>query len=225
MSKKIDILNELQNPWFWIYVILMIFFSTLWWIKLPWQTIKILAAFGLPVSQLIYNLKVKIDEKSQIFPSFLRWSYFIVLLFFAIVYTSAILKEIVISVIMLLVTFGTIIFSALILNFLNLWKSKNLFWIIIFYLALAFTSIIMFGYIYTILGAFENNKIFDSEGKSIQSAWDYVYFSSSVFYSNTFGEHPNGLSKLFVQIELGFSVVVHIIILGFVINSLSNKKS
>ncbi|MBI3027747.1 hypothetical protein HYY70_06580 [Candidatus Woesearchaeota archaeon] len=216
--------TEFSNLWFWTYLGLIILFTTVWFLKIPSETFKILAAFGLAISQLIYNLKVKIDEEAKVYPNFLRWSYFILLLLFAIVYTSAVLKEITISIITLLITFGAILLSTLILNFSNLWKSKSIFWIIIFYLALAFTSIILFGYIFTIISSFEDSRILDSKGQPIKGAWEYVYFSSSVFYSNTFGETPNGLSKLFVQIELAFSFIVHIIVLGSIVNSLNNKN-
>lgn len=177
------IFEEIRNPWFWFYLISLVIFTIVWFIPIPWKTINIIGAFGAVGSQLIYNLKVKMDEKIMIFSKFIRWAYFIVLLLFAITYTSAILKEISISIISLLTTFSAILLGAVILNFSNLFKSR---W-------------------------------------PWEGAWNYVSFSSSMFYSNMFGEVPFGISKLFSHVELAFSFVVHIIVLGFIINSKSNK--
>ncbi|MBI3026788.1 hypothetical protein HYY70_01630 [Candidatus Woesearchaeota archaeon] len=215
--------EEFRNPWFWFYLISLVIFTFVWFIPIPWKTINIVGAFGTVISQLIFNLKAKMDEKISIFSRFIRWAYFIVLLLFAITYTSAILKEITISVITLLITFGAILLGAVILNFSNLFKSRWPWGIISSYLALAFTSIFLFGFIFTITSALDSSKIVDPTGKSIDGAWNYVSFSSSIFYSNTFGEVPSGISKLFAHIELAFSFIVHIIVLGFIINSKTNE--
>lgn len=224
-EKKFEdtIFEEIRNPWFWFYLVSLAIFTIVWFIPIPWKTVNIIGAFGTVGSQLIYNLKVKMDEKIPIFSKFIRWAYFVVLLLFAITYTSAILKEISISILTLLTTFGAILLGAVILNFSNLFKSRWPWGIIISYLALAFTSILLFGFIFTITSALDSSEIVDQGGNKLEGAWNYVSFSSSIFYSNTFGEVPSGISKLFAHIELAFSFVVHIIVLGFIINSKSNK--
>lgn len=216
---KEEVLEELKDKWFWAYLIGILGFTIIF-AKVPYTSFKIIAGFGVAVSQLIYNIRIIFLKKDSFFPSFLRWSYFIILLLFVTTYTAAIVKDIMVSIILLLTAFGIIILSALVISFINLWKSKNVYLIIITYLFFAFTAIVFFGYIFSIAVGFEGSQILNSDGVELEGAWNYVSFSSSVFYTNTFGEIPLGWPKLIAHFELAFSAVIHIIVLGMIINSL-----
>ncbi len=214
--------NIWKDPAPWLYIGFMILFFVILVIKsITSPTLKIISIFGLFVAQLLYTIKNKENKSTQIFPNFSNWAGTILLLLFAISYTAATVKEITFGAITFLFTLGTIMLGALVLNFSTLFKSKTLVGIILSYIMLAFGSILFFGFMYNIFSGFPEHQIISQEGNHINEVWNYLYFSSSVFYTNTFGDIlPQGFSKVMVQIELLYSFIVHIIVLGAVIPKL-----
>ena len=217
-------LDEWKNPWFWFYIGGMILATIILRIGINTKTIAVLAMFSFPVIQLIYNLKYKLDKKS--FPSgeYLRWAYFLLFLFFAIIYLSISLEEYQIAIPLLLFTVGSGLFFTSILNIKTLCKSRGLLGAIMAYLVAVFTIVVFFGFIYTISGTFENQGILNTDGEVIQNAWEYVYFSSSAFYTMVLDYSPKGFSRIIMQLELVASFIIHVFLLGILIPKIKKSK-
>lgn len=95
---------------------------------------------------------------------------------------------------------------------------------------MVFLTIILFGYVFTFISAFEGQEVIIT-GANIGAkltAWDYVYFSSGNFYAMSFGDLiPKGWAmKIFSQVELMISALIHVILLGDIISRRfeENKK-
>ena len=88
-----------------------------------------------------------------------------------------------------------------------------------------FLLIILFGYSYAILGSFEDNGIeWVTENGVVTDVWNSIYFSAQTFYSSSFGDIvPLGYSRLLVVVELIFSVILHVIVLGRIISGYDRK--
>jgi len=216
--------GEWQNKYFLIFLTSMLIFATVWSIGSLPKLVKILTSLLFLLSYVIYNIKV-ITKEDSILIKFLNWTLFIIILLLTIAYIAATFKEITIATFTLLITFGTIVLSSLFMGINNLWKSRGIFSIISSYLVLAFVAIVLFGSIFTVIGEFEGNELMWGNESKVEDAWDYMYFSSSVFYSSTFGDiFPLGYSRLLVSLEFAFSFVIHIIILGLIISQVYSSS-
>lgn len=223
-SFKECIPREWQNKYFLIFLTSMLIFAAVWFIGSLPKLVNILASFLFLGSYLFFNIKV-ITKEDSVLIKFLYWTLFIIILLLTIAYIAATLKEITIATFTLLITFGTIALSSLFIGINNLLKSEGIFSIISSYLVLAFVAIVVFGSIFTVIGEFEGNELMWGNGSEVEYNWDYMYFSSSVFYSCTFGDiFPLGYSRLLVSLELAFSFVIHIIILGLIISQVYSSS-
>lgn len=217
-----EIKKELKDFWFWIYAGGMLVLSILLYFRdnFP-NTINAGVLILFFINQLIYNIKVKVENKFQ---NRLRWGYFGVLFLLAIIYISIISQELQISIILLLILIMTILLGTIIIQFTNLNKSRGKVWLIINYLFFAFILIIFFGIIYTITIGF-GQDILTQENNKIQDMTELIFFSVSVFYSNVIGYYPTGFSKWIMQIETITSYILHIIILGYLISKPKREDS
>lgn len=105
----------------------------------------------------------------------------------------------------------------------SLKESKGLKQIIISYVGVSFSTILLFSMIFASISFGENKIVFNGE-KNLTS-WDYTYFSSNTFYSLSYGDYyPSGkLMQIFSQFEAVLSSIIHIIILGWLINTRIKK--
>jgi hypothetical protein len=160
---------------------------------------------------------------------YLGWTYFGILLFFAVGYTAVLTNDKIIIVLTLL----TLVYSSLIavlsifiaaasICAVSLWVSKKPLMIFLSYLFLVFTVLVTFGYLYAISHAFNIGEIKSPiDDTKVTNAWSFVYFSALIFYSSAFGDViPYGFSKVIVILQLFFSVIVHVFILGRAVTSL-----
>jgi hypothetical protein len=223
MEKNKSWLEEWKNPWFWFYVISMVLIVILFNLNLKIKTLQVALMFSFPIIQLIYNLKFKLSKEEYPFGNYIRWGLFWFLLLLSVSYLALSLNETQIAVTLIIfIMMATLILTSLI-NLKILCKSKRLSGAIIAYLIFAFTIVVSFGLIYSISGAFENNGVLNPNGNLITSAWDFVYFSSTVFYSQVMDYSPNGFSKIIVIVELSVSAIIHIFLIGILIPKLKNS--
>ena len=217
---KKEFKEEIGDRWFIGYFISMMVLGILLSVKIKSPTINEIIFILFPLVQVLYNIKSKTAKESK---NSLRWWFFSFLVIASILYISAINKEIALIVPLFLAMVILIFLGTLILSFKNLFDSKSIKQIIFSYLLFAFVVILLFGFTYALGSGWNQNKIIDNEQKVITNAWDFVYFSSSVFYSNVMGYYPYGISRLITQIESASSFIIHIILLGYVLKRLFDK--
>lgn len=213
MGIREKLLKEFQERSTQIYLLLVLVSLGAWFV-VPWLTLKVVALFFLCFTQLMYNLFTRItDEKSP------KWISFTIISLFTVAYTSALLNELILSAFALHLSFVILFVSSIIIHFLSLWRSKKVFWVMARYLLLSLALIIFFSYAYFVIVAVDNGGLLYSDGKRVSNLGDFVYFSSSVYYSITLGDifPSSGYLKLGTIIESAISFVVHIIVLGWVI--------
>ncbi|MCX6749391.1 MAG: hypothetical protein NTW17_01440 [Candidatus Pacearchaeota archaeon] len=129
-------------------------------------------------------------------------------------------------------SFATFIFIfflvSAIYSFLILIYSKKSLWSLIpSYVILAFLTIILFGYVFSIISAYPEQGLINSQNEKMNiTAWDYVYFSSNNFYTMSYGDaFPFGFwFKLASTLELLVSFIIHIIILGVIITEMGKNS-
>jgi len=204
-----------KNKYFWFHLIALLFLFITWFCTGFPKTIKILSIFLVVVSQLSYNVKVKIID--DFYFRFLQWLYFVLILLFAILYLASSVGDIKIAMVFYFIMPFVLLIGFFIPNVYALRKSRNVHEVISYYIIVVLIGIIIFGYGFIILSALGGNKL--------ENPWDYLYFSAQIFYSNNFGDIvPIGLSRLLAVIEIVFSAIIHIIVLGTIINRISGKN-
>jgi len=213
MDKEIK--EVFKNKYFWIHLIALSFLSITWFLTGSPKTVKILSIFLVVVSQLSYNVKVKIID--DFYFRFLQWLYLVLILLFAILYLASSVGDIKIAMGFYFIMPFVLLIGFFIPNVYALRKSRNVHEVISYYIIVVLIGIIIFGYGFIILSAFGGNKL--------ENPWDYLYFSAQIFYSDNFGDIvPIGLSRLLAVIEIVFSAIIHIIVLGTIINRISGKN-
>ncbi|MFA6462028.1 MAG: hypothetical protein WCV90_07225 [Candidatus Woesearchaeota archaeon] len=211
---------KIWNWWFLSYLVLVIIFGLLFrWQYSNWLNFTCLGM--LILIQFVFNIKIQYELKFKI----INWFSFFLLILVSIAYTLTKLNNVGLALFTLLVAVFITFLVALIVHVLNLWKSKGdrnkrVITTITYYLALAFTGIILFGYIFALIGINhpENSLKFTGVNNTLNGQ-DYIYFSAVTFYSGALGDIiPLGYSKMVMVMELAFSYIIHIIILGIVIS-------
>ena len=206
-----------------IYYIIALGILILAWHFVPSQTAKIVAVWGFFITQLIFNIKGNKKEMTPFF-QFANWAYVLLFFFLAISYSASAVHVPEITISTILVMFLVILLITALSNSVFLLKSKTWPFALLTYLALAASVIVLFGFIYAASSTFPAHSIFKDQIQYDGNAWTYVYFSSSMFYSNIVGSFdPQGYSRLFSQVELVLSAIIHIFMLGYVIPGLTKK--
>ncbi len=207
------------------YLSMFILVLTWFLIKTTPKSVKIFSALFFTVSQAVYYVKTS-DENTLFFTKFIHWLSFGLMFTFTCVYISFSVGDILIAVWFLFIISFVVLISNIVFYYIGLHKSKTIYSIILNYLLFSLLVIVLFGFVFTISTGFDGNGlVYDKTTTNLFSSWEYVYFSSSIYYSNALGDIlPQGYSKLIVQFESVFSYVFHIIILGFLISNFYNKK-
>lgn len=215
--------NEIRNKYVLFYIVAAVSLLLTWSLRDSPVTIKILTIFLFVVSQYFYNTKIMTDD--DLFFRFAKWTYFILVLLVAITYLAFSVQEIEIAVITFLIIPFAVLIGFFISMFSSLWEGKSIRVVIISYIILVFIVIVLFGYFFIFLSVSEGNGIRWASGNTaVEDFWDFIYFSAQIFYSNNFGDIvPLGLSRLLAVVELAFSAIIHIIVLGTIITRLSEK--
>lgn len=212
-------LLEIKNKWFVYLIISFMFFTVAWRINVP-VTVKIIALLILSMAYTLYTLKVR-RSWTNIFNTILIWLSFII-------YLATSVKDVNVAIIGLLIMMVMILAGSLITALLDLYNTEKIPNLIISYILLAFMVIVSFGVFYITTGVSEGNFIKNSfSNTTVTNTYDYLYFSSITYYSSGYGEYyPVGdRMRLITQIEVAFSFVIHIIVLGMVLSRLGNKDN
>ena len=218
-----ELKTEIKNKYFLFYIVAAVLLLITWFFKGTPVTFKVLSIFLFVVSQFVYNIKIKTPD--DIFYRFLKRMLFVLSLLFAITYLASSVEEIEIALITLLIIPFAVLIGLFIPMVFSLWEGKSIWDVIISYISLVFIVIVLFGFTFTILSAFEGNEVKWASGDTaVRDFWDFIYFSAQIFYSNNFGDIvPLGLSRLLAVVELVLSAIFHIIVLGMIITRLSEK--
>ncbi len=218
-------MNDLKNKYFLFFIFAAFLLLITWFLIDSPKTIRVLTIFLFVLSQFLYNIKI-ISRDEYYFNRFVNWIYLILFFLFAITYLLLSVKEIEIALFAFLSVPFILFIGLSILSLFSLWESKNILKIIILYIFLVFSVIILFGYSFAFINVFGGgNEIkWASENKVVEDIWDSIYFSAQIFYSRNSGEIvPLGLSRLLIVIELVFSAIIHIIVLGSIVSRLREK--
>lgn len=217
--------EQFKNLWFWIYVIVVIISLTILKTSLS-HPYKIISLFLLIVIQIVYNLKVKYNKKTAL----LNWVVTANLILVFLAYLFASFKDYNVAAILLLLLIA-VTFIAVITSYMqHLWRIKDaadkkpirkLILIILFYGLIAGHIILFFSFLFSIAGLYAGNEVIDiANNVTVTGTRNLYYYSGTVFYSSTFGDMvPAGFSRWIVLSECFVSYIVHIILLGIIINS------
>jgi hypothetical protein len=225
--------EQLKNIWFWIYVGVVIISMTTLKTNLT-HPYKIISLFLLVFIQIIYNLKVKYDKVIIL----LNWIVTANLILVSFAYLFASFKDYNVAAILLLLMMAIILITVIFSYGRHLWRIKDaldnkpilkLILIIFFYGLIAGHIILFFSFLFSIAEPFAGNEVIDIVNNiTVTGKENLYYYSGTVFYSSTFGDMiPKGLSRGIVLSECFISYIVHIILLGIIINSFrknSNKN-
>ena len=141
-------------------------------------------------------------------------------------YFAAVVGDSAISLVLLILSTISFLFGLLVLYTWNTWKTKDVSkWKILYgvitYILLVLYSSFCFGLFFFFYSLHVTSGLFIDATK-ISSLIEYIYFSFTLFYSSTFDNViPFGFSKIIVVLELIFTSIVHIFILGVVISKIS----
>ena len=221
-------LNELKrlikSPYFWLYIGAAAVFFVAWYCFNS-STFKIISIILVLICQCLLNTKVLTNTDTT--NTFFKWTYFFVLLLFAVAYLAASLQEADIATATFIFAPYVLTLGLLIPVLLGLWESKNTHTLIISYVILAVLVITVFAYSFAVLSLFEGNEVeWVSVQKVVTDPWALLYFSTEVFYSNCFGDIVTlGFARLLASIELVTSAIIHIIIVGMVISRINTKDT
>lgn len=197
-----------------------------WFVFPLFKTLRVISLVLFSIAYFLFI--VKDQDKKLPFPiRLIIWIGFIMLLILDITFIAISVDEVGVAVLALLSVFVIIAFAAILINFINLLKTKRLIGIMVSYVIVSFLFIAFFGVIYTFSSSYEGNDlIWSSSGNRVDySAWDYIYFSSNAYYANSVGDiHPIGLNKFLMQVESALSFLFHLIIIAYVISNLRKKK-
>jgi len=214
---KYKLINELKDPWLWIYFLMVAVALILLKYNFECKTVKIIAFVLFPAAQLLYILKGK---KIQTNPEYLKWMSFVILTLYAIIYISFMVGELNITLVFFIFAALLIfIFSILQWGFL-LFKSEKTWMVVTSYVFFTIVFITFFGFLYALLSGFSAHQILDSEGNSVKTAGGLIDYSWSVYYTSVEGYTAYGYSKILKSIEIMISFIMHTILLGRIINKL-----
>jgi hypothetical protein len=106
---------------------------------------------------------------------------------------------------------------------------KNSLLLVLFYFSSVFGIIFLFTFFYTTFGQTPIGQIVNQLNSTrALTVPDYLYFSSSTFYTSSFGDLIPGdsawLARLFTQIEVALSFVLHVIYLGKILSDSNTDK-
>ena len=220
--------DQFSKKWFWIYLVMVILTSFILDATIA-PLYKFITLLILIVSQWKYNKYVKYEGFVDKFNKFLL----VFLILSAITYLSAIFYPsslVITTVSILLLCFVFVVAQPI----KYLWELKDskiseikkIVLTIILYLFLSILLILFFSSLYTMFSLQDQNNLYDSQtNSSLYNATDFYFYSGAVYYSIPPSNIlPLGFSRLITILEIAFSYIVHIILLGIVISSFYYSK-
>ncbi|MFH2021041.1 MAG: hypothetical protein ABIJ34_06500 [archaeon] len=213
-----DTVNELKNPWFWIYLLSLTLTLLAYALKTNSKTINLGSLFILSIIQLIYGIfQINSPNNKTNWDRYNSIGYGILLLICAFINLSVKVNEPDIAVSLLLLVSGLMMTGFALILFNKLWESKTLFGTIVFYILFIFALNYLFAFGYSISSGFTGNSIIDYSGHNIEGADSYIYYSYSNFYNSIQGNISQGVSRILSLLQVVISYIFHIIILGCII--------
>lgn len=216
--KRINLIRkipkELYNKWFGLLLLGLLIFNIVWYSSLS-SFFKVIALGLVSLFYTLYLIKVSLRSES-IFPKLTYYFCMIMIWLLFSAYLASSLKEPLIAVSLFLFNLFVLIITVLMPYLSIFMKSEKLLPRLISYSVVSFLLIFLFGYLFTIAGAFEPNELGKINNIEKPDAWDFVYFSGTIFYSVNFGDYyPIGPAmRILAIVEAIFSIIIHIFLIG-----------
>lgn len=192
----------------------------------PSKVFKILALFFAFITQGVYSWFTRPKDGNIGIGEVQKGMLLGILFMLLVTYIAVSTYEIKIAIISVIILVVLMMALPIISNMHNLINSKNLFGLAINYLFFSIGIIILFSLFFAITNGLPESGIVYNSATPVNKTIDFIYYSAQVYHSTTFGDiTPLGYSRLISFIELLISFIVHIIIIGYVINRIVNSKS
>jgi len=224
-----EIKDQIFNRWF-LFLFLSLIIFIIFWYMFPTSAkiLKIASLAAIIVFQILYIWKKSWRTSDEILFTkafYVVQSIIYILIFFAYVATSV--QDYIYAAIFLIAILLIIILSFVVKAIVYLLKSRNLIGLILTYIYASFTIILLFSFIFSLLNTDQNYLVFTQNQTKITNIYNYLYYSSEVYYSSNPGDiFPIGEKiKLGSQIEAMLSFIIHVILLNqILINMDENNK-
>ena len=213
-----ELIKQFRDFWFWAYLILIIVIVVIFNIFKSSKTLTVASLFCLAIIQIIYgSFQIKREYNKTKWEKFNSLGYGILLFIFAIINLALNVGELTTAVSLLLFTSGLIMLGFVIVLFNLLWKSETLIGTLIFYLLFTFAIVYLFAFGYSILAGFEGQTVINFSGNALDTRFEFVTYSYGNFYNSVNGNISQGYSTILSIIQIVFSYIFHIIVLGCII--------
>jgi len=230
-NKKKLVWNEIKpqifNKWFLFLAIALILFVLCWTIfPSASRPLKIVSLAIFVVFDILYITHISWKTADEIIFTkafYVMQSFVFIMLFFAYIFVST--KDYSYAVILIIVLFLIILIGLVVKAINYLVKSKNTTGVIITYVYASFTIILLFAFVLSIPVDDQNHLIYSQNQTRVVGIWEYVYYSSEMYYSSNPGDiFPIGTKiKVISQIEAACSFIIHVILLNQILGGLKNS--
>lgn len=223
IKDKMKIPKELKTLQFKLFIYSFIFVLASYYFTSGRSFLRLVSLPIFLVTWVFYNLLEAKKEKDLFKKVYLFFGPLITLFLWLILLFAT--PELVNISVLLLLVLVFLIFSIISTHFfIQMLKVKGLVMIILAYIGFILGFLTLFAFIFSLIPAIDNNNELIYEENDMTQPWDTIYFSFTNFYNSGHGDiYPKGeYMKLATQLEVFFSVIVHIFVIGEIIN---NRKS
>ena len=211
MSKMKDYIRFYVNIQFGLVVLFFIVFLLVWNFNFS-SFYKVIALGLLCLFFSLHSVEIVLKSESGVFPNLRNYLLIIIMWLFFLVYLALALKEIAITLTLTHFTLLLSIFWVLVPFVSIFMKSKKIWPRLGSYVIGSGLVILIFGYMLALADGFATNDLGKINTNDTIDAWDFIYFSASIFYSANFGDYyPIGSIMRILSIMAAIaSILVHI---------------
>ena len=203
------------------------------WFVFEWgKGIRIISNILFLLAAFNYNMEYE-KNKIELMSSFMKAIRdtinvlnFLIMSSLTVIYIFISVGELEKAALTLMFVFFIIIIASTTINIKCLYKSNKLWPVIYFYLTTSLLIVFLFSTLYSVTtGEAKGLTWNNDEGKQVTNLNDFMFFSSSVYYSNVDDTFVLiGNTRWFMIAELALSVLVHYLALGFAVSNLKNGQ-
>jgi hypothetical protein len=230
---------EIKNniPWkswiFWLLLISVALFLISFLFNFP-KTLQIILAYSYLCLHIVYFIRFTYKSENSLYPKPFYIFYFVIAFFIFGGMTAVYVNEVVFAASFLLSAIFSLLIIFCVMSTIVLVIAKNskgnkrIFLIILAYVSLVLSIILLFMFLYIFSTAFPPNSLQTSnQNLSINPSSDYLYFSSTTFYSASYGEiYPVGnIMRFLTQLEVSISFILHVIVIAWILSKPENSDS
>lgn len=186
-------------------------------------TAKIFIALLIPFFYFMHHKKTSESMPAK-FERFSFYPVFILLSLSILAYVAMLVGDVTLSLILLFTTPTLLLFGLVLSYGLSLMNSKRKVSLIFSYIMLCLSTIVFFGFIFSLAPLFNSNLSYAYKEGNVTGMNDLLYFSAQTYYASSYGDvYPVGdFSRLASIFEVAFSFIIHVIILGLFVKENRN---